>query len=568
MGNNAMTDQRPGRTGGRILVDALRIHGVDRAFCVPGESYLDVLDAFCDAPEISLVVCKHEGAAANMAEADGRLTGRPGICFVTRGPGATHASIGIHTARENSTPMILFVGQVDRGIFDREAFQEVDYRHMFGHMAKWAAQIEDPARIPEYVLRAFQTATSGRPGPVVLALPEDILKQAAQVADTAMFHVVHSAPPDADLAAMRRALEQAHRPLVIVGGGGWTQAACDDLAEFAESSGLPVLASFRRQDLLDNRRKNYVGHLGLGVNPHLAQKVRSADLLVVIGSRMSEVTSGGYTLIESPSPSQRMVHVHPDPEELGRVYQAELLINSGMPTFVAAAKSLAPVRNDSWQGWLEGLRQDFEAFGRPPQPAPEARGVHLASVVAQISDALPDDAIVCNGAGNYTLWVHRFHQYRRFRTELAPVGGAMGYGVPAAVAAKLRHPDRAVVCFAGDGCFLMYPQELATATQFGAAIVVLVVNNGMYGTIRMHQERRFPGRVSGTRLDGPDFVALARSFGAHGERVSETGQFAAAFERALGAGVPALLELCVDPAQITPGLRLPSADQVARASSS
>jgi acetolactate synthase-1/2/3 large subunit len=556
-----MTSEHPPRSGGRVLVDSLRIHGADRIFCVPGESYLDVLDALHDTPEIDVIVCKHEGAAANMAEADGRLTGRPGLCFVTRGPGATHASIGVHAAMENSTPMVLFVGQVDRMYFDREAFQEIDFRQMFAPLAKWVAQIEDPARIPEYVLRAFQTATSGRPGPVVLALPEDMLAETVRVADTRPYRTAYSAPREVDLSELRAELCRAQRPLLVLGGSGWTPEACALVAGFADANTLPVVASFRRQDLLDNTHGNYAGHLGLGINPRLAEKVRAADLLIVIGSRLSEVTSGGYTLISSPCPEQRLVHVHPDPAELGRVYQPVLAINSGTAAFAAALRSVAPIANPPWRSWLTDLRRDLDAFTRPPAPDAAHRGVHLATVVAQLTERLPPDAIVCNGAGNYTLWVHRFHKYRQFRGELAPVGGAMGYGLPAAVAAKRRHPSRTVVCFAGDGCFLMYPQELATAAQYGVAIVVLVVNNGMYGTIRMHQERRYPGRVSSTDLANPDFVALARAFGAYGERVSATEAFAEAFDRAERAGVPALLELCVDPAQITPAARLAAAQQ-------
>ncbi|HEY0284275.1 MAG TPA: thiamine pyrophosphate-binding protein [Vicinamibacterales bacterium] len=555
------------RTGGRILVDSLRRQGCDRVFCVPGESYLDVLNALYDAPEINLIVCKHEGAAANMAEADGRLTGRPGICFVTRGPGATHASIGVHTARENSTPMVLFIGQVDRGFIDREAFQEIDYRQMFGGMAKWVAQIEDAARIPEYVFRAFQTATSGRPGPVVLALPEDMLTQVAAVSDTQTFRAARSAPSEDDLAALAAELAQASRPLVILGGGGWTPDACGDMAAFIKSNGLPVAVSFRRQDLFDNECEHYAGHLGLGVNPRLAEHVRSADLLVVVGSRLSEVTTSGYSILEAPRPHQRLVHIHADPEELGHVYQAALMINSGMAEFARAAKALPGVGHAGWKSWVESLRHDFEAFVRPPDAGSEHRGVHLATVVSALSETLSPDAIVCNGAGNYTLWVHRFHKYRQLGTELAPVSGAMGYGLPASVAAKLRHPNRTVVCFAGDGCFLMYPQELSTAVQFGAAIIVLIVNNGMYGTIRMHQERRYPGRVSGTSIENPDFVALARSFGAYAERVSETEGFLDAFARAARAGVPALLELCVDADQITPGVRLTRTERLVGVSS-
>ena len=547
------------RSGGRILVDTLRIHGATRVFCVPGESYLDVLDALYDTPEIDVVVAKHEGAAANMAEADGKLTGRPGICVVTRGPGATHAAVGVHTARQDSTPMILFVGQVDRRHRDREGFQEVDFSELFAPIAKWAAEIADPRRIPEYVTRAFRTATAGRQGPVVLSLPEDVLAAAVDVADVTPYSVTVSGPRPDDLEALHAALTRARRPLVIVGGSGWTDAACADLARFAEVNDLPVAASFRRQDLLDNDSDHYVGHLSLGIDPKLADAVRSADLLLAIGPRLGEVTSGGYQLIESPRPAQALVHVHPDPEELGRVYQPEVAVASSIPAFWDAMRRRDPVEPAPWSEWRAALRAGFSAFNRPAAPHPDHHGVHLATVVEYLAKTLPPEAIVTNGAGNYTVWVHRFHRYRRFRTELAPTSGSMGYGLPAAIAAKLRHPDRPVVCFAGDGCFLMYPQELATAAQHGAAIVVLVVNNGMYGTIRMHQERRFPGRVIGTAIDPPDFVTLAQALGAYAERVTRTEEFADAFARAQAAGRPALLELQVDPLQITPAARLADA---------
>ena len=544
------------RSGGQIVADALRIHGVDRVFCVPGESYLDILDALHDMPDIQIVVAKHEGAAANMAEADGKMTGRPGICLVTRGPGATHASVGVHTAMQDSTPMILFVGQVARGVRDREAFQEVEFRRMFAPLAKWVGEVEDPARLPEYVLRAFQCATSGRPGPVVLALPEDVLSESCSVRDTSRYRAVQAAPRAQDIEAVRAELTRSQRPLVIVGGSGWTDAACADLERFAGANALPVAASFRRQDLLDNRHPCYVGHLSLGTAPGLAQRVRSADLLIALGTRLGDAPTAGYTLVTAPRPSQRLLHIHAGADELGRVYQADLAINASPAHFAGALTGLEPVGDPPWRGWTNEARQDYLAFAAAPRANPPPCGVDFAEVVSYLARKLPDDAIVTNGAGNYTVWVHRFFTYKRRGTELAPTSGAMGYGFPAAIAAKLRWPGRTTVCFAGDGCFLMYPQELATAMQYGAAVIVIVVNNGMYGTIRMHQERRFPGRVSGTDLAGPDFTALARSFGAYAERVESTDAFAGAFERAVGAARPALLELCVDRDQITPDRRL------------
>jgi acetolactate synthase-1/2/3 large subunit len=398
----------------------------------------------------------------------------------------------------------------------------------------------------------------------VLALPEDMLAQAVRVTDATPFRLVQSAPVAAELTVLGSELARAERPLIIVGGSGWSADACAQLMAFVESNDLPVAASFRRQDLFDNNNEHYVGHLTLGMDPRLAEHVRAADLLIAIGTRLGDITTGGYKLLESPRPKQRLVHVHPDPGEVGRVFQTDVGINSRMPAFAAALHTLAPIKNPSWSSWRSKLRQDLEAFSQAPAPGAEYRGVHLATAITRLSDTLPCDAIVCNGAGNYTVWVHRFHRYRQFRTELAPVSGSMGYGLPAAVAAKLRHPGRTVVCFAGDGCFLMYPQELATAAEYGLAIIVIVVKNGMYGTIRMHQERRFPGRVSGTDLAAPDFVALARSFGAYAERVEKTENFADAFVRAQKAGVPALLELQVDPAQITPNARLAGSSQPAQ----
>ncbi len=553
---NDMPDTPPVRKAGQILVDALRIHGVDRIFCVPGESYLDVLDALCDAPEIDLVVAKHEGAAANMAEADGKLTGRPGICMVTRGPGATHASIGVHTAHQDSTPMILLIGQIDRGFRDREGFQEVDYRAMFGPLAKWVAEIDDAARIPEYILRAFQVATSGRPGPVVLSLPEDMLAASAAVLQPKRFQPVQGAPSASQIHAIQAALDGAQKPVLIVGGSGWTIEATQDLDAFAERFDMPVVASFRRQDLFDNHRPQYAGHLTLGTSPALSRRIHESDLLLVLGSRLGEVATSGYALIASVRSGQTLIHVHPDPDELSSVVQADLAICSGMATLASALSAMAPTVAVPWRERTRAMHAEYLAFTdiaiapRPP------RGVFMAEVVKHVADTLPADAIITNGAGNFTVWVHRFYRYRQHGTELAPTSGAMGYGFPAAIAAKLRYPSRTVVCVAGDGDFLMYPQELATALQFGANVVVLVVNNGLYGTIRMHQARRFPGRISATVIKGPDFVALAHAFGAHAEQVETTEAFGPAFERALSAGRPALIELIVDPDQITPTLRL------------
>lgn len=537
------------RTGGQILVEQLRIHGARRAFCVPGESYLAVLDALYDAPEIALTVCRHESGAAMMADAYARLTGRPGICLVTRGPGATNASAGIHIAYQDSTPVILLVGQVARGARDREAFQEVDLRQMYAPLAKWVAQIDDARRIPEYLSRAFYTATAGRPGPVVLALPEDMLQEEVEAADATAYEAVQALPGEADMARLRALLATAQRPLVILGGGGWSARASEDLQAFAEANHLPVAVSFRCQDYFDNTLTNYIGHVGIGIDPKLAERVRTADLLLVIGARLGEMTTSGYTLVNIPTPHQTLVHVYPDPEELGRVYQPRLAINAGSAPFARAARVLAPVDAHAWKDWTAAARADYLAFSQPTR-SPGA--VQLSEVVKWLSERLPADAIVTNGAGNYTAWVHRFYRYRRYRTQLAPTSGSMGYGLPAAIVAKAEHPQRVVVCFAGDGCFLMTGQELATAVQYGLAIVVIVVNNSLYGTIRMHQERDYPGRVIGTELRNPDFTALAQAYGAHGERVGRTEDFATAFERALAAGKPALLELPLDPDAITP----------------
>jgi acetolactate synthase I/II/III large subunit len=550
-----------GRSGGQVLVDALAVNGVDTVFCVPGESYVAALDAMYDRPNFRVIACRHEAAAAHMAEAYGKLGGRPGIAFVTRAPGATHASIGVHIARQDSTPMILFVGQVARGMQLREAFQEIDYAQVFGGLAKWAAEIDDARRIPELVTRAFRVAMSGRPGPVVIALPEDMLRDNVYVADLAPARRVAAHPGAGDLARLRDMLSHAQRPLAILGGSGWDEEACAAMRRFAARSALPVACSFRRQALFDNRDPHYAGDLGLGPNPALAQRVRDADLILAIGGRLSEVPTGGYTLIEAPRPKQRLVHVHADPDELGRVFEPDLAINAGPaelaraldamkpPGFAPAHDAAEPPAAPPWREWTAQARRDYEAALEPGAPRAD---LDLAHVVRYLDQRLPEDAILCNGAGNYTTWLHRFFRYKRFGTQLGPTAGAMGYGFPAAIAAKLRHPERVVVALAGDGCFLMTGAELATAVQYGASAVVLVVNNGMYGTIRMHQERAHPGRVVATDLVNPDFVAYARAFGAHGALVTRTEDFAPAFEAALAAGRPALIELRTDPDLITP----------------
>ena len=543
-------------TGGQILVEALRQQGADRIYCVPGESYLPVLDALHDVPDIAVVSARHEGAAANMAEADGKLTGRPGICFVTRGPGATHACIGVHTAFQDSTPMILFIGQVARDARDREGFQEVDFRAMFAPLAKWAAEIDDAARIPEYIARAYRVALSGRAGPVVLSLPEDMLSDVIAPPIYASAAVAAGAAPRGeDLERFANLLAAASKPLLVVGGTGWTDESCRSLLDFARRNGLPLVSSFRRQDLIDNRHENYGGHLGLGVDPGLAERVKSADLIVAIGSRLGENTTNGYSLLHSPVPRQVLVHVHPDPNELGRVFQPQLAIASGLAEFANALSGMDIVGPEDRSAWLRDARAAYVRFSTPGTAS--TSHADTGAAVGWLSEHLADDAVIANGAGNYTVWVHRYFRYKRPRTELAPISGAMGYGVPAAIAAKLRYPEREVVAFAGDGCFLMYPQELATALQYGANIIIVLVNNGVYGTIRMHQERRYPGRKLATDLRNPDFTAMAQSFGAHAEQVHAAADFPEAYRRAAASGKPALIELLVDPAQLSPAFRLP-----------
>ena len=542
--------QTPLRSGGKILADQLHLHGARMIFGVPGESYLAVLDALYDYRDtMPFIVCRQEGGAAMMAEAYGKLTGEPGICMVTRAPGATNASSGVHVARQDSTPMILLIGQVGRATRDREAFQEVDFRRMFGQMAKWVAEIDSAARISEYLSRAFHTAVSGRPGPVVLALPEDMLRETAAVADPAPYARIEAHPSAEQMAALRAMLADAKRPLAIVGGGGWDAQAAERVRRFAEACGLPVAASFRRQDYVDNDSLCYAGDVGIGIYPALGARVKDADLLLVLGARLGEMPSQGYTLLDIPRPKQKLIHVHAGAEELGRVYQPDLAINAGPRAFAAALARMEPPSGSAWAEWRSEARRDYEAW----QAAPRNPGsVQMGEVIATLRSLLPDDAIIANGAGNFAIWVHRFYRYRQFGTELAPTSGSMGYGVPAAIAAKLIHPGRAVVAFSGDGCFLMTGQEFATAMQYKAAVIFIVVNNAMYGTIRMHQERSFPGRVSGTALTNPDFAAYARAFGGFGAAIEKTEDFVPAFEAARASGLPSILELRIDPDAITP----------------
>lgn len=537
------------RTGAQILVDQLRIHGVDTAYCVPGESYLAVLDALYDAQkQVRLVVCRQEGGAAYMADAYGKLTGRPGICFVTRGPGAANASVGVHTAFQDSTPMILFIGQVKRSFMERGAFQELDFGRMYGQMAKWVVPIDDPGRIPELVARAFVLATSGRPGPVVIALPEDMLREPATVADAGSYKTVQASPDAAGMARLREMLMASQRPLMLLGGSTWTAQAVRDITAFAEANRLATASTFRRQDRIDNLHPCYAGDLGIAPNPKLAARVLEADLIIAVGSRLGEVVSSGYTLFDVPRPRQRLVHVHMGAEELGRVYQAELPIDAGMPQFAAAAKALVPVDSSAWAASTEATHQDYLEYSAP---VPNPGALQLAEIIAGLREQLPPDTIVANGGGTYAGWVHRFWRYREFGTQLGPTSGSMGYGVPAGVAAALAYPERTVLSFSGDGCFLMNGQEIATAIHCGAAPIFFVVNNGMYGTIRMHQEREYPGRVSGTALTNPDFAALARAYGLHGETCGRTADFAPAFERARKSGRAALIELRLDPEAIS-----------------
>jgi acetolactate synthase-1/2/3 large subunit len=537
------------KTGGQLVVEALVAHGVKRISCVPGESYLAVLDALYDT-DIDVLVCRQEGGAAMMADAWGRLTGEPGICMVTRGPGATNASAGLHVARQDSIPMILFIGQVQRDAREREAFQEIEYRRAFTEVAKWVGEIDDPARIPEFVTRAFAVATSGRPGPVVLTLPEDMLTEGAEAPAARAYQPVESHPGPTQIARLAELLSAARKPVAILGGTRWSAEAVAGFQSFAERWHLPVGCSFRRQMLFDHLHPNYAGDVGIGINPALANEIKEADLVLLVGGRFSEMPSSGYTLMEVPYPRQTLVHVHPDSAELGRVYRPDLAITSSPRDFVAALTDVAPAEAPAWSARTAAMHAAYLRWSTPPEMGPGA--VQMGPIMNWLEANTAPDTIFTNGAGNYATWLHRFHRFRRYGTQAAPASGSMGYGLPAAVAAKHLYPDREVICFAGDGCFLMHGQEFATAIRYKLPIIVLVINNGIYGTIRMHQEREYPGRVSATDLTNPDFAALARAYGGYGETVERTEEFAEAFLRARASGRPAIIEIKLDPEAITP----------------
>jgi acetolactate synthase-1/2/3 large subunit len=537
------------RSGGEILIDQLSIHGVRHAFCVPGESYLAALDAFYGS-DIQLTVCRHESTAAIMAEAVGKITGRPGICFVTRGPGATNGSAGIHIARQDSSPMIMFVGQVGREMRGREAFQELDYRAVFGTMAKWATEIDDPSRIPEIVSRAFHTACNGRPGPVVIALPEDMLRDRVSVTDAAAFAPVENWPGADDINRLQKLLGEAKRPVVLIGGSRWTEQASAALMRFAERFALPVATTFRRGHLFDAMQRCYAGDFGIGPNPKLLARVKGADLVLLIGGRFGEMPSQSYSVFDIPEPQTKLVHVHPGAEELGRVYHAHLAINAAPTAFCAALENMQPPEEIAWRGESDTAHADYLAWGEKATPVPGA--VNLGEIMVWLRENLPADAIVTQGAGNFSGWVHRFYRVRKFGGLVGATSGSMGYGLPAALAMQTLYRDRTVVCVAGDGDFLMTGQDFATAVQYELPVIVLVADNGIYGTIRMHQERDYPGRVIATNLRNPDFAAYALAFGGYGALVEKSADFPAAFAAARASGKPSILHLKIDPEAITP----------------
>jgi len=538
------------RTGGQILVGQLVSHGVKHVFCVPGESFLAVLDALVDV-NIDVTVCRQEGGAAMMADAHGKLTGQPGICMVTRGPGASNALAGIHIAKQDSSPLIVFVGQIERGMREREAFQEMDYRAIFGQAAKWATEIDDAARIPEILSRAFHVATSGRPGPVVIALPEDMLVEMATVPDAPHYEAIDSAPAAGQMADLAKRISSARAPVAILGGTRWNAKAVKEFTGFAEKFKLPVAVSFRRQMLFPADHPCFIGDVGIGLNPELLKRIENADLVLLVGGRMSEMPSQAYTLFDIPVPKQTLVHVHPDSGELGRVYRASLAINASPAAFAAEVATLPAPAATPWAADTEAMHQSYMAWS-DPAPIKTPGALQMGGVMEYLESHLPADAIMTNGAGNFATWLHRFHRFTQYGTQLAPTSGSMGYGLPAAVGAKRLSPEKMVVCFAGDGCFMMHGQEFATAVQYNLPIIVLIIDNGMYGTIRMHQEKHYPGRISATQLQNPDFAAYARAFGGHGERVESTDQFAAAFERAVASGKPAIVHCLIDPEAITP----------------
>jgi acetolactate synthase I/II/III large subunit len=550
------------RTAAEVLIDQLVIHGARHVFCVPGESYIAALDAMVDRP-LEITVCRQEGGACIMAEAMGKLTGRPGICFVTRGPGATNASSGLHIAQQDSTPLILFVGQIAREYREREAFQELDYRAVFGSIAKWVTEIDDAARVPELISRAFHVATSGRPGPVVIALPEDMLIERVVATDAPACEPVETSPGPADMRRLQTLLNEAQRPIALIGGSRWSKTACAAMQQFAERFMLPVATTFRRAHLFDPFHPCYAGDLGIGPNPKLLARVKNADLVMLIGGRLGEMPSQSYTLFDIPGPRQTLVHVHPGAEELGRVYRPALAIHATPSAFAAALDGLAAPEKVAWSVATPAAHAEFIEWTAKPAQVPGA--VNLGEIIAGLRDTLPAETIICNGAGNFSIWVHRFWRYRRYGTQLAPIAGSMGYGVPAAIAAKRLMPERTVIAFAGDGDFLMTGQELATAMQYELPVIIVIADNGMYGTIRMHQERHYPARVIGTELKNPDFAALARAYGAFGALVEKTADFTAAFDAALASGKPAVIHLKVDPQAITPATTIDAIRKAAQA---
>lgn len=539
------------RHGGQILIDQLKIQNVPRVFCIPGESYLAALDGLYKSG-IEIIIGRQEGGVAMMAAAQGKLTGKPGIAFVTRGPGATNASAGVHIAHQNSIPMILFIGQIGRSMTDREAFQEINYRHMFGDVAKWVAQIDQIERIPEYISHAFHIATAGRPGPVVLALPEDVLSSSAEIGDCKPAHLVTAKAAGEDISLILEQLKNATKPLAIVGGGGWSQTTNDNLQIFAEKFNIPVAVSFRRQDYMDNRHPNYVGDVGIGKRPQLKEMIKNSDLLLLLGARLGEMPTDGYSDLTIPNPKQPLIQVHPDPSELGKVYRPDIAVNASVPSVLQKLASAQPDNTDRKE-WNNTARKAYLEWITPKEtPGP----VKLEQIITHLRETLPDNAIICNGAGNYAGWVQRYYTHKQHSTLLAPTSGSMGFGLPAAIAAKLERPDTPVICFAGDGCLQMTIQELGTAAQYNANIIIIVCNNSMYGTIRMHQEKHYPGRTSGTEILNPDFTALAKAYSAYSEKVEKTEDFPDAFKRAQETGKLALLELAISQEAISPAVTL------------
>ena len=530
------------RHGGKILVDQLKKNGVERVFSVPGESFLAALDGLYESG-IENIVCRHEGGATMMAEADAKMTNRPGVVFVTRGPGATNASSGIHVAMQDSTPLIVFVGQVPLGHRDREAFQEINYESFFSSVSKWVAEVKDVKRLPEYIARAFQVSQSGRPGPVILSLPEDVLSSSCEVLDRPKAVFGKLVTSESEIEKIENIIIDAKRPVIISGGPGWTKETVKNLGQFAQKFDLPVATTFRRQHLMDNRHACYIGDLGTGMNPHLANTIKNSDLIIAIGTRLSDISTGGYELIDPQKTSQQIIHVYPDPVEFGHVYQTSLAIVSSSENILDQLSILKGIKNPDWSSHTNVARQHYLDWISPKEtPGP----VKLEKIIGWLSKNLPEDSIVTNGAGNYAAFLHRYFVFKNYPTALGPTSGSMGYGFPASIAAKLRYPEKTVVCMAGDGCFQMTLNEMSTAAKHKLAIIVIVVNNGKYATIRMHQEKHYPGRVSGTEIHNPDFAALAKAYGGFGTTVKRTEDFVLAYERAVASGLLSVIELQID----------------------